>query len=173
MENIFDRLGETLHKGYLVTAEFVEGSHGTIDIHRFDSLELGELSSGHRAHYTVEGGKRWAGALEPTDFDQGERDRQPYNRMDPTTYIGCRLDNLDVIPTANGSRFLSLKKGSDNGSYFTASDKDGTFSRTREVAVVVYSKHELASYLQTLLAQIGVPHVDILKISKDIVGKIG
>lgn len=173
MENIFDRLGETLRKGYLVTAEFVEGSHGTMDVHRFDSLELGELSSGHRVHYTVNGGKNWAGAQEPSSFDQRARERQPYNRMGQTTYIGYGFDSLDILPTSDGSRFLSLKKAWNTGSSSTSADKDGTWSRTREVAVVIYSKRELASYLQTLLAQMGVPRADVGKIKKDIVGKIG
>lgn len=167
MQTAFENAGKTLQNGYFVTAEFHQGDCGTISIFLYNTLKLGE-QSGERVHFEAEGGSRWDGGQEPKGMSDESRRREPYNRGSSQTYIPHGFGQLDILPTSNGSRFLSLKQAWPVGSSFSSVDE----WPERGIAVIINEEDELAEYLTELLPRLGVPQDNIAVIREDILNKI-
>ena len=167
MKSAFECAGKTLEGGILIVATFVEGKCGTITIYRFESIEPEEGGDNTRVFFTLGGNNKRGGCQEPLDMDGEYRMEEPFNRSG-VLYLGYGFGDLDVIPTSDGSRFLSLKSTLSNNSLVSSADD---YPDT-EVAVIFDDEGALPGYLEELLPRLGVPEGDITVVTGDILTKI-
>ena len=167
VKNVFNHQGKSFHNGILVRAKFFEGNNGVLYVHTFEELNI-DTTSSDGLDLTVKNGKEWCGAQEPPKYSGP---REPYNRTGYTAYIPRSLEELEILATSNGGRFLSLQHAWIKGNLSTTAFKDGTFSH--EIAVVITDRQELDKFLGKLLPRMGVPKRDVAMVKANILEKIG
>ncbi len=168
MKTLFD-IGKTgsIRNGILVSTNYA-GRHGTIRVIKFNKLCISQIDS-FQANFEIEGGRGWRGAQEDPNLIPADRQHEPDIRDSVTTYLPFRMEDLDVVSTVNGSRFLSAKNGAiaPEAGYWTISNIP-----VCEEAVVVTDYKELAEYLPHALKLIGVPNEDLKAIAASILQKV-
>ena len=163
MKSVFQHSGKTFKNGFFLSAKFVEGQCGVLEVYQYNQLKL-DPKQDERVYFNVVGGKSFEAAQEPQEMSQRQRETEPYNRTSPYTYIGYGFGSLEVVPTSNGSRFLAMKKASGVGECSSSVDDD-------EVAVLCDDKNDLGRQLEIVLPKVGVPNTDVSKIKALVLGR--
>lgn len=170
MTDVFKVKEKELHDGILLESHFDKGYCGTVYIYPFEALSISptpQPTEGSRVHLSLQG-KEWCGAFENSSY--GFKTKQPYNRGSQTTYLGHDFSILDIIPTRDGGRFLSLKKlmgapSSTSVDYYPDREK-----------AMLYPASDLEVFSQglgTILELTGVPPLDVPEVQRDVFSKLG
>jgi hypothetical protein len=159
-----------VHNGIIVWTEFRTGMHGVIRVIMFDKLQVMECENTH-AKVLLQNAVEWHGLMEPADWDAEQRAVEPYARHGDATYLASYFAKLRIIPTNNGSRFLSAKEVPHDDITELLAMADGQHPTVRTETRTFDSPHELLEYphLDRLFRQMGVPLKNRETIITDIV----
>ena len=138
--------GEKLpEQGILVHAEVKKGYEGVVSIYCYDKIEKTDISDSRpkydevRMHVSFGSGKELVMAYENPNYFY--KNREPFDRMQTTSYIGFTFNDLDIIDLSDHGRLLVLKEASEN-SYGSSTSFDRRFEDVnddhdgREILVV-------------------------------------
>jgi hypothetical protein len=176
MKSLFSLSDEALTDGYLLIAQYCQFYHGTLKIYKYDTLIVGPIVKPiidtHRT-FTLWGYSLWMGSQEPASWNALDRNVEPPDRYKHQgLYMRCALRNLDIIPTSNGSRFLSLKKVIQSKGKQLDRAVEYEKSPLKEEAYVFEDINDFSKSLFVQLSFIGVPLEDKVIVRTDIKNKI-
>jgi hypothetical protein len=172
MKNFFEAdEGYRTWTGFLVKAVYQDKSHGVVTITRFRRLHIVHKDT-QIVYFCLTRAEEWAGLQEPKSLTLKERLVPPYRRPDLSRAFEYGFEYLDVIPTANGSRFLSLKRPYGFLHQVHSMSREILNSFMTPVTILSGCK-ELSDYLDELLPLLGVPSCDVQGVKRDILVKIG
>jgi len=165
MKNIIQCIGKTFTGVFFLSARYIEGHFGVLNIYQCEELMFGP-KEGSQVEFTAIGGKQFSAAEEPNYMEPHLRETEPSKRVSPYTYIPYGWDRLNVFPTLGGGRFLMVRCTGINHQTLSSVNNAYTYDG---LAVVCEDKNELRQQLVVALPMMGVPEEDVTKLKIKII----
>lgn len=180
--------GEELpQKGILVSAKAAKGFEAVVDIYAYDNIRGVDLNDSRPKYDQVrmyvnfesEGEFREL-SLAYENPNYFYKDKPPYDRMSPTSYIGYGFDSLDTHNLSDGGRLLIQKKANETGGLSTSFDrfeKDLEPDSPNREVLRLFSEGDIngaAGAVETIMAKVvGANQQDAELISGQVKTKLG
>jgi len=117
-------------RGILVSAKAAKGFEAVVQVYEYDNIRSVKVEDSRPKYDQVRmyvdfdsKGESRELALAYENPSYFFKDRPPYDRMSPTSYIGYGFDSLDTHNLSDGGRLLIQKKADKIGGLFTSFDR--------------------------------------------------